>query len=80
MTNEDIFIKCRQLEFQARTLDYNFNLSDYEWEIGEKVFAQIYENILCVGSSEEVKILMGIPVRLNLRHPECLKLWREIHI
>lgn len=77
---EDIWTKCRQLEFEARTLDYKFKSSNYEWEIGKEVFAQFYENILCTGSPAEVKTLMGIPVRYNHKDPGCLKLWREIHI
>ena len=74
MTVESIIHKVRILK-----AGIDEKAGNYEWELGKRVLATLEKDMLYnTASYMEIKYLMGIPVRINVVNPECIKLWREI--
>ena len=53
------------------------NLS-FEWELSADVVDTLEHLIL--NYDDEKQELMGIPVRINYKKPDIIKLWREVKI
>ena len=53
------------------------NLS-FEWELSADIVSTL--DHLLLNYDDEKQELMGIPVRINYKKPEIIKLWREVKI
>lgn len=79
MTAKEIIDKCTVQKINAMCQDSNFNESNYEWELGEKIIQELEaENKAFLMGKCIISQLLGIPVRINTVDPERIKLWKEI--
>ena len=79
MTAKEIIDKCTGLKMAAICQDQgSFEECNYEWEIGASLKRILEHDMFNFCHSDEVNYIMGIPVRINLVDPNCIKLWRRI--
>ena len=81
MAEIDYWEIANVLRGEAEYQDFKYGSTELEWELGYEVITYFLDSLeLRVYSDDTVKTFMGIPIRVNMVNPQCIKLWREVKV
>ena len=79
MGSEEIWEKLNILYSESRRIDMQCSgCGVFEWEIGDMIANILIADSIITCWSDEIKEIMGIPVRINFQKKDCIKLWSEV--
>lgn len=77
-TKDEIWNTIYALREEAEYQQFREHSLSFEWELSADVISILEHSLL--NYDDEKQELMGIPVRINYKQPNIIKLWREVKI
>lgn len=77
-TKDEIWDTIYALREEAEYQQFREHNLSFEWELSADIIGTL--DHLSLNYDDEKQELMGIPVRINYKQPNIIKLWREVKI
>ena len=80
MTEKERWNRLNILMCEAEYQYFKYGSANLEWELGVDIVQELTREVTLINDEVEISVLMGIPVRINYRNPDIIKLWRQVTV